>query len=44
MTNIEALKFLAVKLGCAKNVKAVKGTSVAEVIKFIADNYKAPTA
>jgi hypothetical protein len=40
MTTIEALKNLAVALGCAKKVDAVKGNTVAEVIQFMADNCK----
>ena len=41
-TNVEALKKLAVKLGCAASVAAVTGSTVAEVIDFIEDNYSAP--
>lgn len=39
MTTIEALKNLAVVLGCAANAGAVKGETIPEVLQFIADNY-----
>lgn len=39
MTTIEALKELAVALGCATDVESVTGDTIPEVIKFIADNY-----
>ena len=38
MGTIDALKNLCVALGYAKNVDAVKGATVAEVIQFMADN------
>lgn len=37
--NVTALKNLAVAMGCAENVAAVTGDTIAEVIQFIADNY-----
>lgn len=40
MTNIEALKNLAAVV-CGVEVTAVTGTTIAEVIQFIADNYPA---
>lgn len=43
MTTVEALKNLAAKVCNVKPAK-VKGNTIAEVIQFIADNYKAPTA
>lgn len=39
MTTVEALKNLAVALGCADEVADVEGNTTAEVINFIADNY-----
>lgn len=39
MKTIDALKNLAVVLGCATDVESVTGNTVAEVIQFIADNY-----
>lgn len=39
MTTIEALKNLAVVMGCASDANAVTGDTVADVIQFIADNY-----
>ena len=39
MTNVEALKNLAVVLGCASDVDAIEAETTAEVIQFIADNY-----
>ena len=39
MTNVEALKNLAVVLGCATDTEAIKANTTAEVIQFIADNY-----
>lgn len=39
MTKVEALKNLAVVLGCASSVEDIKVYTVAEVIQFIADNY-----
>lgn len=39
MTTIDALKNLAVAIGCAKEVADVKGKTIAEVIQFMADNY-----
>lgn len=38
MSNVDALKNLCVALGYAKNVDAVEGATVAEVIQFMADN------
>lgn len=38
MTNVEALKNLAAVV-CGVDVSSVKGTTTAEVIQFIADNY-----
>ncbi len=43
MTTVESLKKLAVALGCAASVDAVEGETIAEVINFIATNYKVPT-
>lgn len=39
MSNVEALKNLAVAIGCADSAAEVKGGTVAEVIQFMADNY-----
>ena len=36
---VEALRNLAVAMGCATNKEAVTGTTIAEVIQFIANNY-----
>ena len=36
---VEALKALAVAMGCATNAKDIKTITVSETIKFIADNY-----
>ena len=36
---VEALRNLAVAMGCATNKGAVTGTTIAEVIQFIANNY-----
>lgn len=36
---VEALKALAVAMGCATNVKDIKTITAPETIKFIADNY-----
>ena len=36
---VDALKNLAVSMGCATNKGAVTGTTIAEVIQFIANNY-----
>lgn len=44
MTNIDALKNLAVALDYAKSVDKVKGNTVAEVIQFMADNCKKSTS
>lgn len=41
MTTVEALKNLAVALGCATDAGSVPGNTTAEVIQFIADNYTA---
>lgn len=41
MNTVEALKNLAVTV-CGVKYEKVTGTTVAEVIQFIADNYKAP--
>ena len=40
MTNVEALKNFAAVV-CGVEVTAVTGTTIAEVIQFIADNYPA---
>lgn len=42
MTTIEALKNLAAAV-CGVKVEKVTGTTTAEVIQFMADNYKAPS-
>jgi hypothetical protein len=39
MSKIEALKKLAVSVGCAESIEKVEGASIVEVINFIADNY-----
>ena len=39
MTTLDALKNLAVTLGCATDVASVTGETIPEVIQFIADNY-----
>ena len=39
MTTIDALKNLAVVLGCATDKGSVTGDTLAEVIQFIADNF-----
>lgn len=39
VTTVDALKNLAVALGCATKTEAVTGETIAEVIQFIADNY-----
>ena len=39
MSNIEALKELAVAIGCAKSVDKVTRTTIAEVLAFMAKNY-----
>lgn len=39
MTTLEALKNLAVALGCCTNVSDVTADTVAEAIQFIADNW-----
>ena len=36
---VDALKNLAVSMGCATNKEAVTGTTIAEGIQFIANNY-----
>lgn len=36
---VDALKDLAVTIGCATDKKAVTGTTVSEVIKFISNNW-----
>lgn len=36
---VDALKDLAVAIGCATDKKAITGTTVAEVIKFISNNW-----
>ena len=36
---VEALRNLAVAMGCATNKETVTGTTIAEVIRFIANNY-----
>lgn len=42
MTTIEALKNLAAKI-CGVKVDKVTGATTAEVIQFMANNYKAPS-
>ena len=42
MTKLDALKNLAAVV-CGVDVSAVTGTTIAEVIQFIADNYPAVT-
>ena len=39
MTTIEALKNLAVAIGCASTTDEVTGSTIAEVIDFMAKNY-----
>ena len=39
MTKIEALKELAVAIGCANIKEDVTGTTVVEVLQFITKNY-----
>ena len=39
MTKVEALKELAVAIGCANSVDKVTGTTIAEVLAFMAKNY-----
>lgn len=39
MTTVEALKNLAVAMGCAAKADAVKGETIPEVLQFIAENY-----
>lgn len=41
VTTLEALKNLAVSMGCAATVDAVTGETIAEVIQFMADNHTA---
>ena len=41
MTTIEALKNLAVAMGCATDAESVTGDTIPEVIQFMADNYPA---
>ena len=41
MTTVEALKNLAVTLGCATDVESIPADTIPEVIQFIADNYTA---
>lgn len=41
MNTVEALKNLAAVV-CGVKVDKVKGGTIAEVIQFMADNYKAP--
>lgn len=36
---VEALKALAVAMGCASKVSDIATTTIPETIKFIADNY-----
>ena len=36
---VDALKNLAESMGCATNKEAVTGTTIAEIIQFIANNY-----
>lgn len=42
MRNVEELKKLAVKIGCAGKIADVKGDTIAEVIAFMNANYKLP--
>ena len=39
MSNIETLKELSVTIGRAKSVDKVTGTTIAEVLAFMAKNY-----
>lgn len=39
MTIVDALKNLAVTLGCVSDITAIEAETTAEVIQFIADNY-----
>lgn len=39
MTKVEALKELAVAIGCANSVDDVTGTTVVAVLQFITKNY-----
>lgn len=43
-TKVEALKKVAVALGCAETVAEVQGETIVEVLNFIAENYNAPTS
>lgn len=40
MSKVEALKELAVAIGCAASADKVTGTSVVEVLQFIIKNYQ----
>lgn len=39
MTTIEALKNLAVAIGCASSADEVTGSTIVEVINFMTENY-----
>ncbi len=39
MSKVEALKKLAVVIGCASSVEEIKGTTIVEVLNFIVVNY-----
>mgnify|MGYP006913124629 FL=1 len=39
MSKVEALKKLAVVIGCATSVEEIKGTTIVEVLNFIVVNY-----
>lgn len=39
MNNVEALKKVAVAIGCAKSVDKIEANTIAEVLNFIAENY-----
>lgn len=39
MSKVEALKALAVAMGCATSVDKIIGTTVTEVLTFMAENY-----
>lgn len=38
-TKVEALKKVAVAIGCADSVDDVEGNTITEVLNFIAENY-----
>lgn len=39
MSKVAALKELAVAMGCAASVEQITGTTVVEVLTFMAENY-----